>query len=553
MSLPYFLIILIILAGLLYLAGVFIIVKKKDYQLPSKIILSLGIWFVPTIFLGWIGFVILEVVRQKYPDSGLGAYVIFITVLIGAWTAIAKLSPKLFAQIIPFHYDTNSLLRDYSQGISKVTSTEQLAQHSIGLICETMGIPHGFLFDVYADPEDEKTYRLTGIGNIGKEKPNDLTLTSKNPLLLNLKKGLPCIQRKELSSTGDFSFLPYTEQVWFQILDAEIYIPIYSQDDWIGLLALGRKTDARSYSEEELTLITTLADQLSLALKNARLVDSLMRVNNDFRRAYKAMEQSNRQLQQAISHLQKIDQTKSDFISIASHELRTPLTVMRGYAEILLEEPAIAANSYHGKMLKGIHSGILRLNEIIDSMLDMASIDARALSLHKEKISLQYIIQSLTKPLQPTLEQRKIELTVEGLSDLPLIQADQEAIRKVFNNLILNAFQSTPNKGKIYISGLHVSPGQAGLVYGGVEIIVSDTGIGIKRENLDLIFTKFYQSSDLLHHSTGQTKFKGSGTGLGLAIAKGIVEAHGGKIWAESPGYDEEKCPGSQFHVLLPE
>lgn len=87
---------------------------------------------------------------------------------------------------------------------------------------------------------------------------------------------------------------------------------------------------------------------------------------------------------------------------------------------------------------------------------------------------------------------------------------------------------------------------------GGIEVIVSDTGIGIRPEHLDLIFTKFYQTSDPQHHSSGKTKFKGSGSGLGLAIAKGIVEAHGGKIWAESPGFDEEKCPGSQFHVILP-
>lgn len=151
-----------------------------------------------------------------------------------------------------------------------------------------------------------------------------------------------------------------------------------------------------------------------------------------------------------------------------------------------------------------------------------------------------------------TIEQRDITLTLEGLSDLPVIQADQEALRKVFNHLIQNALQNTPNEGRIFITGLPISPGQAGLPEGGIEVIVSDTGIGIKREHLDLIFTKFYQSSDLEHHSTGKTKFKGSGPGLGLAIAKGIVEAHGGKIWAESPGYDEEKFPGSQFHVVLP-
>jgi signal transduction histidine kinase len=85
-----------------------------------------------------------------------------------------------------------------------------------------------------------------------------------------------------------------------------------------------------------------------------------------------------------------------------------------------------------------------------------------------------------------------------------------------------------------------------------VEIVVSDTGIGIAPEELERIFEKFYRVGDVLLHSTGRTKFKGAGPGLGLTIARGIVEAHGGRIWAESPGYDEETCPGGEFHIVLP-
>jgi len=117
---------------------------------------------------------------------------------------------------------------------------------------------------------------------------------------------------------------------------------------------------------------------------------------------------------------------------------------------------------------------------------------------------------------------------------------------------VINAIKYTPDGGKINITGLTVSPGQMNLPDGGVEVIVADTGIGIAPEYLDLIFTKFYQTGELALHSTGRTKFKGAGPGLGLAIARGIVEAHRGKIWAESPGHDEDKCPGSQFHVVLP-
>ena len=87
---------------------------------------------------------------------------------------------------------------------------------------------------------------------------------------------------------------------------------------------------------------------------------------------------------------------------------------------------------------------------------------------------------------------------------------------------------------------------------GGVEIIVSDTGVGVDPDLRDVIFSKFYQPGELGKHSTSKTRFKGGGAGLGLALSKGILEAHGGRIWVESEGYDEKKFPGSKFHVVIP-
>lgn len=555
MNLRGILFIPIIFSFLLYIAITLFSLRNKDFRIAGRLALSIGISSVPAALLLWLGISLLE--RSLSPTASLGLFLTLalIGLLLGglfytAWQSVPKLSSLFFSNGV---YDSNQLLREYSQGISTITNAEQLAQVSIGLICRALKVQHGFLYEVLNEQEtDEPLYHLIGIGGFGKEKPAELIVDSKAPLIQFFKQAHQPRNQKDLDhSLATHSFSPI-ENAWLQGLNSEIFIPIHTHEEWIGLIALGPKISNRPYRDDELTLISTLADQLSLALKNARLVDSLMRLNNDFRRAYQSMEQSNRQFQQALSQLQKIDQTKSDFISIASHELRTPVTIMRGYTEILMDEPALAGNDYHLKMLNGIHLGIMRLNEIIETMLDMASIDARALSLQFAEVSLGYLIQSLAKSLKLSMEQRNITLILEGLSDLPVIRADQEALRKVFKHLILNAFQNTPDDGKIFVSGLPISAGQAGMSDGGIEVIVSDTGIGIRPEHLDLIFTKFYQTSDPQHHSSGKTKFKGSGSGLGLAIAKGIVEAHGGKIWAESPGFDEEKCPGSQFHVILP-
>ncbi len=120
---------------------------------------------------------------------------------------------------------------------------------------------------------------------------------------------------------------------------------------------------------------------------------------------------------------------------------------------------------------------------------------------------------------------------------------------KVFYHLIVNAIKYTPDGGRITVTGCMTKTLEMGDV---VQIEITDSGIGIAPEDQQLIFEKFYQTGKLSLHSSGVTKFAGGGPGLGLAIAKGIVVAHEGKIWVESPGYDETYCPGSRFFVQLP-
>jgi len=109
----------------------------------------------------------------------------------------------------------------------------------------------------------------------------------------------------------------------------------------------------------------------------------------------------------------------------------------------------------------------------------------------------------------------------------------------------------TPNDGKVTVNAKTVLH-NTDLLHGGIQITVTDTGVGVDPDSREIIFSKFYQPGELTKHSTSKTRFKGSGSGLGLALSKGIVEAHGGRIWVESAGYDDVNFPGSQFHVMLP-
>jgi len=371
-------------------------------------------------------------------------------------------------------------------------------------------------------------------------------MPADSALALAWNKDRRALTRAEIDMLPRFQSIKANTRQWLTRVSMDIYVPIHAQDEWVGLLALGPKASGASYLSEDIELLRTMADQTAVALQNSRLVDSLMRVNTEFRRAYSAMED-------AHSKLQRLDRTKSDFISIASHELRTPLTVLSGYSQMLLEAPELKSNPGYSKALEGVVDGANRLHEIVDSMLEVAKIDTQELSLQAEPVKLEPVLSAVCRKFASTFRERKLKVLIdENVKDLPSVNGDPEALKKVFHHLISNAVKYTPDEGTVTISGRYIQKGYVKFPRGGVEIQVKDTGIGIDPRYKELIFTKFYQTGDLALHSTGKTKFKGGGPGLGLAIVRGIIQAHGGRVWAESPGYDESRNPGSSFYFILP-
>jgi signal transduction histidine kinase len=259
-----------------------------------------------------------------------------------------------------------------------------------------------------------------------------------------------------------------------------------------------------------------------------------------------------RELHEAYGRLEKIDKTKSDFITIASHEMLTPLTIITLNAQMFLEEEAILADKMYAGWVRGIDKGVARMREVIDVMLDVARIDNQALTLHPAPVRLLFLIRQIANRFQGALAEREIVLTLTPAPDLPEVAADAEALEKVFYHLLVNAIKYTPNGGRIVVNGRTTHLQSNGKTIPAVEISIADSGVGIAPDVQPLIFEKFYQTGEVMLHSSGKTKFKGGGFGLGLAIARGIVLAHNGRIWVESSGCDEERCPGSIFHVALP-
>ena len=441
-------------------------------------------------------------------------------------------------------YHPSKTLHAYSEEISKILDMQRLADVAVGLIIEAMDITRGFLFlvDSGLNASGEKEFRLRAVRKPGERQIRILTMHLEHPVVKQLETERRPLLQYDLDLLPTFRSVSQPEREWFSHLEAEVYLPIFSKREWIGMLALGAKISGNRYTEEDLVTLSTLANQTAVALENARLVDNLVQLNNELRQAYRSLDKANRDLE-------RLDQTKSDFISIASHELRTPLTTMIGYTEMLMEDASLPDGAH--EMLKGISKGTKRLHEIMDSMFDIAQIDTRTLQLHVTPVDTALLIKEVSLGVQKTIQERKQSLTIHFPS-LPNVKADPNLLKKLFQHLINNAIKFTPNEGKINIDARIATPQNTETPHGGIEIIVSDTGVGVDPDSRDIIFSKFYQPGELSKHSTSKTRFKGSGAGLGLALSKGIVEAHGGRIWVESQGYDEVNFPGSQFHVALP-
>jgi len=332
---------------------------------------------------------------------------------------------------------------------------------------------------------------------------------------------------------------------WLPLNGTWVGVPLFAKNKTVGMLTLSR-TRAKAFTQDDVLLVSTFATQASIALENARLYDDLNRFNQMMERM---VEQRVDELNQALVRLEKMDKNKSDFIQVAAHELRTPLTVIKGYMGMLKTAPPIRDNAPLTMAMDGVLQGTDRLHQIVNSMLDVARLENQVVTPNLEGVNLGSTLRMLQKEYSEDLKTRQLTLEIDPeIASMPPLLADSDLMKKVLDNVIVNAIKYTPDTGTINVSAGLVNNGRGEVC----EIRVKDSGIGIDAENHVVIFEKMYQIGKVELHSSGKTKYKGGGPGLGLAIAAGIVKAHQGKIWVESTGHDEEKMPGSTFFIQIP-
>jgi signal transduction histidine kinase len=284
-------------------------------------------------------------------------------------------------------------------------------------------------------------------------------------------------------------------------------VPMCIRDRVTGVLEALNKQQGQ-FNEMDQRILSVVASQAAVAIHNAQLVQALQGAN---------------------AELSRVDKIKSDFMAIAAHELRTPLGVILGYASFLKDE-AHGDLSEHASMVLG---SAQRLKSVVEAMTNMDLLQLGIASLEKQLVPLRQIVETAWEEVVLLAEARRQQVVIQLCDGQPLVDGDDEKLKLVFKNLFNNAVRFTPEGGHIWICLAHDKAN--------ARITVKDDGIGIPKDELENVFKEFYQVE---HHMTRRHE----GLGLGLAIARGIIQLHGGKIYAESEGSSR----GSIFTVMLP-
>lgn len=400
-----------------------------------------------------------------------------------------------------------------SQALSAILDTDTLLREIQGFIADTMD---AYAFAVVLwDEQEQQLHAIMrmedgedygpAVGPLGKGPVSQAIINAKPCYIRHLDVDAPEIVQA-MSWYGD------TERH----TQAQLAVPMCLGDRVVGAISVQSYTP-HAYTEADVEVLSGVASQAAVALENARL--------------YEQLERSRQELATALDDLREIDRMKNLFLSSASHELKTPLTLVKGQIQLL--ERDLRRNASAERMLKSVAltlRNVDRMTRLINSLLDLSRLETGIMQLHKEPVDLGELCRSIASSFEAV--SGAMDIRCEILTPV-IVSGDRDRLEQVLINLVSNAISHSSPGGRIEM--------RAVLQDGTARVSVSDQGQGISPEDLDKIFERFYQSSTL------QGRSRLGGMGLGLYISRGIIQAHGGRIWAESvPG------AGSTFIFELP-
>jgi signal transduction histidine kinase/CheY-like chemotaxis protein len=366
-------------------------------------------------------------------------------------------------------------------------------------------------------------------------------------------------QRRKGMIVNDYRSSPYAHPLGLErtAVTAVIAEPLLYRDRLAGVIALDNEGAARSFTEEDAELLAHFGAQAAIAIENARLYEQ---VKEHAQKLEQKVEERTHALQAANEQLEAASRHKSEFLANMSHELRTPLNSILGFSQLLLDLTKGVLPDKQARYLAHIHNSGQHLLQLISDILDLSKVEAGKFVLRPEALTVGTTLEDILVIGRGLAHKKSQTVTADIQAALPPLRADPVRFKQILFNLLSNAVKFTPESGTITVRAFQEAAGSGQQAAGSKQetaaagslptaecllrslvIEVTDTGVGIKAEDLPRLFQEFVQLE------ATQDK-RQEGTGLGLALTKQLVEMHGGRIWAESEGEGK----GSTFGVRLP-
>jgi signal transduction histidine kinase len=395
-------------------------------------------------------------------------------------------------------------LQRFAQETKEITDISALARSLLSLTADAMKARGVYLL---GPPLEGVSFSMGYQG--GRCEPLELPVSWENPLMVWLNHQGCAVSARDLQALPQWQGLPSQEQKALLDLEGELFVPLKSKDSLVSLLVLGPKVGRKPYSQEEISLLETVAYQAATVIENAMLYEQLRRRLEELQRT-----------QDQLIRSAKLAAVGELAASVA-HEVNNPLQTILNITYLLAQD---STSEQVREDLKLIEKEVLRARGIVRSLLDFA---------HRGEAA--WGLEDVNKAVESVLSLAKVRTEASGITvatnlepALPPVWADGEQLKQVFLNIVTNALDAMPNGGTLTVTTRRVNDR--------LVVEFSDTGVGIPEEFLSRVFEPFFT-----------TKPAGKGTGLGLAVSQSIVERHGGDISVRS-----QVGRGSTFTVSLP-
>jgi signal transduction histidine kinase len=411
-------------------------------------------------------------------------------------------------------YDPAQVQEEVSLFLRSLATAPRMADGFLQRVTQRIGLETAAL--AYR-PKDSNEYLITAAVGVDLDVAS-LAHTAQALSDGQLTIGYYGVSRGEVTTSPRFSKQRDVLLRSFDQCKSELLLPLVLESEFRGFISFGPKRSRKEHSAEDLDLLATLTAQLALSLENGRLYEESVK-------AYNQAEATNKRLIE-------MDRVKKQFVANICHELRTPVSTIIGYGEVLLD-PNFKGDA-RGILERLVNNG-QELSELMDNLMNFSRMEADGPLAQFEAVRLKEILAGIEMMTQRLIRQRPIRFGINIESTIDTIESDAQKLQQILIHLLTNALKFT-EKGSINLTLRRVDEGNDDFL----EIAVADTGIGIKREDQEIIFEDFRQLD-------GSSSRQYGGTGLGLGLCKKLAEALGGAIRVSS-----EVGVGSVFSLLLP-